>query len=109
MTITDLLVRTYGKEGVEIGKIDYLPALAAVRSATRVSWIGSALRGEPFLQVGLDRRSGQMRVDVGIAFLAQGLSDLFDAGAGRRQLKRAFDDVLSLHDDPDGYVLVMNG
>jgi predicted ABC-type transport system involved in lysophospholipase L1 biosynthesis ATPase subunit len=52
------------------------------------------------LQIRLDRRTAKVRVDIGIAFFPEGLPDLFNAGVAG-QLKRAFDDVLGLHGNPD--------
>src|SRR5205085_10752452 len=67
------------------------------------------LAAELLFQIRLDRRSAKVRVDVGIAFLAQGLPDVVDVLRASRQLECAFDDVLGLHERPESFVPVMNG
>src|SRR5437763_890303 len=58
------------------------------------------LADEPPLQVRLDRRALEVRVDVGITLAPKRLADLVNAGRVVRQLEGALNDVLGLHDAP---------
>src|SRR5260221_2169120 len=49
------------------------------------------------LELGLDRRAGEMRVDVRIAFLAERFTDVIDAGRRRGELESALNHVLAMH------------
>jgi len=60
-------------------------------------WRLLILAAEPLLQVGLDRRPAQVRVDVRIAFMAERLANLLDAGRSGRELERALDNIGGLH------------
>jgi hypothetical protein len=55
--------------------------------------------GEPLFEVRPDRGPREVRVYVGLAFLAERFADFLDAGIVWSKLKGAFDDVRSLHLD----------
>ena len=54
------------------------------------------LASEALSQFGLDRRAGEVRVNVGIAFAPKHPSHFFDVRRAR-EFKRSFDDVWGVH------------
>jgi hypothetical protein len=72
----------------------------AVHPVADMQQEAGGLADELLLQVGLDRRAAEMRVDVRIALAPEDLADLVDVGGAARQLEGAFDDVLGGHGRP---------
>jgi hypothetical protein len=99
-------VFTFAFLGLRISLFDFcwpLAMVALLPGANAPRWphhnlsAAGFLSGEAFLEVGPDRSPGEMRVDVGIAFLPKGLANVLEAGEARGELECTFDDVRALH------------